>query len=192
MKKRATLKTKTVTMTTLFVKISLPTLACLFAIFLLLLISRTSPQITTSNVVSTTPETDEGLHDSSAAQEDEYVYIDDPLLLPDDNITRSDLNATDNDTDNDLDADGLSPPHAIILNQTNANMFKAWIDAKSRHLHALNMNYSGFKVLNQTYNRHLLKDAKFAWIDFTEMIVNISRTISQVLYDKTQVRSFLY
>jgi hypothetical protein len=149
----------------------------------------TPPKTTTSNVISTTPETygptDEASEEvGQTVQEEEYIYIDDPLLHPDDNISRSD--DLDLGNDNDTDSDTYSA-HAVILNQTNAKMFKMWIDAKSEHLHQLNMNYSGFKLLNETYNHHLLKDAKFAWIDFTKMIVNISKTISQVLYDKTQV-----
>ena len=146
-------------------------------------------QKTPSNDISTTPETygptDEASEEmGQTVQEEEYIYIDDPLLQPDDNISRSD--DLDLGSDNDTDSDTYSA-HAVVLNQTNAKMFKAWIDAKSKHLHQLNMNYSCFKLLNQTYNHHLLKDAKFAWIDFTKMIVNISKTISQVLYDKTQV-----
>ena len=143
-----------------------------------------------SNVASTTPETgatDEASDENGqTAQEDEYIYVDDPLLQPDDTIRTNDTEDFTNDNETDTDTDSYST-HAIILNQTNAKMFKTWIDAKSNHLHQLNMNYSGFKLLNQTYSHHLLKDAKFAWIDFTKMIVNISKTISQVLYDKTQV-----
>jgi len=47
------------------------------------------------------------------------------------------------------------------------------------------MNYSGFKLLNKTYNVKLRQDAEFRWINFTEMILNISDTISQVLHNKT-------
>ena len=46
------------------------------------------------------------------------------------------------------------------------------------------MNYSGFKLLNDTYYVHL-KEARPAWINFTEMIMNISQTISEVLHHKT-------
>ena len=42
-------------------------------------------------------------------------------------------------------------------------------------------------MLNTTYNVHLSKDAKFAWINFTQMIMNISSTISEVLYNKTVI-----
>jgi hypothetical protein len=73
------------------------------------------------------------------------------------------------------------------LNQTHANMFSKWLDSKSDDLFELSMNYSGFKLLNETYNIHLRKDAKFAWINFTEMIIDISNTISEVLYNKTLV-----
>ncbi|RNA43658.1 voltage-dependent calcium channel subunit alpha-2 delta-3 [Brachionus plicatilis] len=73
------------------------------------------------------------------------------------------------------------------LNQTHADMFKDWIDSKSTELYELSLNYSGFKLLNATYNVQLRKDAKFAWINFTEMIINISQTISQVLHHKTLI-----
>jgi hypothetical protein len=46
-------------------------------------------------------------------------------------------------------------------------------------------DFSNSNLLNETYNLHLKKDAKFAWINFTEMITNISATISEVLYNKT-------
>jgi hypothetical protein len=73
------------------------------------------------------------------------------------------------------------------LNQTHAAMFKSWLDAKSSELYELSVNYSGFKILNTTYNVRLRKDARFAWINFTSMIINISHTISEVLYNKTLV-----
>jgi hypothetical protein len=71
------------------------------------------------------------------------------------------------------------------LNQTHSNQFKKWINIKSSELFELTKNYSGFKLLNETYNVHLRKHASFAWINFTEMIINISSTISDVLYKKT-------
>lgn len=71
------------------------------------------------------------------------------------------------------------------LNQDIADNFATWLDAKSNELHTLNMNNTGFKLLNETYHTHLLKDAVFKWINFTEMIMNISETISEVLYNKT-------
>ncbi len=74
-----------------------------------------------------------------------------------------------------------------IINETNALIFKNWLESRSNELFQLNLNYSGFKILNKTYNYHLSKDAKFAWINFTEMIINISSTISEVLYNKTIV-----
>jgi hypothetical protein len=74
-----------------------------------------------------------------------------------------------------------------IINATYAEAFKNWINVKSENLHELSMNYSGFTLLNQTYNVQLRKDARFAWINFTEMIVNISHSISEVLYNKTLV-----
>jgi len=71
------------------------------------------------------------------------------------------------------------------LNKTHSNQFKKWINIKSSELFELTKNYSGFKLLNETYNVHLRKHASFAWINFTEMIINISSTISDVLYKKT-------
>lgn len=73
------------------------------------------------------------------------------------------------------------------LNQTHGGQFKAWIDAKSNELFELTRNYSGFQLLNHTYNTRLTLDAKFSWINFTEMIMNISNSISEVLYNKTVV-----
>ncbi len=74
-----------------------------------------------------------------------------------------------------------------VINQTYADAFHSWIQVKSSKLHSLSMNYSGFHLLNETYNVQLRKDAKFAWINFTEMIMNISHSISQVLYNKTLI-----
>ena len=76
---------------------------------------------------------------------------------------------------------------AESMNQTHADMFKNWLDSKSTELYELSLNYSGFKLLNATYNIQLRKDAKFAWINFTEMIINISQTISQVMHHKTLI-----
>lgn len=73
------------------------------------------------------------------------------------------------------------------LNKTHANLFKNWLDVKSNELYQLSMNYSGFKILNETYNLQLREDAKFSWINFTEMIMDISNTISEVLYNKTLI-----
>lgn len=73
------------------------------------------------------------------------------------------------------------------LNQTHANMFAQWIDAKSAELYELSMNYSGFKILDETYKANLLREARPAWINFTEMIMNISKTISEVLNHKTLI-----
>lgn len=73
------------------------------------------------------------------------------------------------------------------LRKHHGNMFKTWIESKSNELYELNMNYSGFNLLNKTYNINLRKDAKFSWINFTEMIINISKSISDVLYNKTIV-----
>lgn len=73
------------------------------------------------------------------------------------------------------------------INQTHADMFSKWIDSKSNELFELSMNYSGFKLLNETYQVHLSKDARPAWINFTEMIMNISETISEVLNHKTLI-----
>ena len=71
------------------------------------------------------------------------------------------------------------------INQTHADMFGNWIDKKSEELYEMTMNFSGYKLLNETYSIKLRGDAKFSWINFTEMIVNISQTISEVLYNKT-------
>lgn len=49
------------------------------------------------------------------------------------------------------------------------------------------MNFSGYKLINETYNLKLRQDAQFAWINFTSMIMNISDTISEVLLNKTLV-----
>ncbi len=84
----------------------------------------------------------------------------------------------------------VTPPFIYAsetINQTHANMFKSWLDTKALDLYELSMNYSGYKLLNATYNVQLRKDAKFAWINFTEMIIDISNTISEVLYNKTLV-----
>jgi hypothetical protein len=89
-----------------------------------------------------------------------------------------------------LTVNPMTPPFiyaAETLNQTHAHMFKGWLDAKAADLFELSMNYSGYKLLNATYSVQLRKDAKFAWINFTEMIIDISNTISQVLYNKTLV-----
>lgn len=73
------------------------------------------------------------------------------------------------------------------LNKTHANLFKNWLDVKSTELYEMSVNYSGFKLLNETYNLQLREDAKFSWINFTEMIMEISNTISEVLYNKTLI-----
>jgi hypothetical protein len=80
----------------------------------------------------------------------------------------------------------INQPKSVI-NLTNAMQFKHWLEHKSEELLELNNNFSGFKTLNSSYYAHLGKDAKFAWINFTEMIINISSRISDVLYDKTLV-----
>jgi hypothetical protein len=73
------------------------------------------------------------------------------------------------------------------LNQTHADIFDKWLDKKSEELYEMTMNFSGYKLLNETYSVKLRGDAGFAWINFTEMIVNISQTISEVLYNKTVI-----
>jgi hypothetical protein len=75
------------------------------------------------------------------------------------------------------------------LNDEHANMFGEWLEHISTYLYDLNLKYSGFKLLNETYHRSLLdeKDAKFAVINFTSMIMNISDTISDVLNKKTVI-----
>ena len=80
-----------------------------------------------------------------------------------------------------------SAPLTIPLNKSHATHFKTWLDSKSNELYELSMNFSGYKLLNETYNTHLIKDAKFPWINFTSMIINISNTISEVLYNKTLI-----
>lgn len=74
-----------------------------------------------------------------------------------------------------------------MLNQTHANMFSQWLETKSSELFELSMNYSGFKLLDETYKTYLYKEAQPAWINFTEMIMNISQTISEVLSHKTLI-----
>jgi hypothetical protein len=74
-----------------------------------------------------------------------------------------------------------------ILNQTHASSFHFWLDSKSNELHEMNLNFSGFKLLNETYNVELREDARFAYINFTEMITNISKSISDVLFKKTLI-----
>jgi hypothetical protein len=90
-----------------------------------------------------------------------------------------------------LTVNPVTPPFIYAtetINQTHANMFKRWLDRKAFDLYELSMNYSGYKLLNSTYNTQLRKDGwKFAWINFTEMIIEISNTISEVLYNKTLV-----
>ncbi|CAF0767753.1 unnamed protein product [Brachionus calyciflorus] len=122
--------------------------------------------------------------------------------LIDNNATTSNVSLHDDVLDDDTDSDNehetphetpinlASPrqePSKLKLNQTHANMFKTWIQVKSSELYDLSMNFSGFNLLNDTYNVKLRNDVKFSWINFTEMIVNISNSISQVLYNKTLV-----
>lgn len=71
------------------------------------------------------------------------------------------------------------------LDQGIADTFKDWLDLKSDELHELNLNNSAYRLLQKTYNVYLTKDAEFKWINFTEMILNISKTISEELYNKT-------
>lgn len=77
--------------------------------------------------------------------------------------------------------------HHEILNETLADSFHTWLDSKSNELHEMNLKFSGFKLLNEIYNVELKKDAQFAYINFTDMIVNISKSISDVLHNKTRV-----
>jgi hypothetical protein len=133
---------------------------------------------------------------SASSQEYEYEYVDDDreeidetTLNINSNLTNIefeiDYNST-NFTNSSLNLDDrFSKIQKETLNQKRADSFKSWLDAKSNELHELNMNYSGFSLLNETYNFYLRKDAKFAWINFTEMILNISETISEVLHNKT-------
>ena len=77
------------------------------------------------------------------------------------------------------------PPYTYTaekINQTHGDMFANWIDEKSEELYEMTMNFSGYKLLNETYSVKLRNDAGFAWINFTEMIVNISKTISEVRF----------
>ena len=74
-----------------------------------------------------------------------------------------------------------------ILNDKHAALFKEGLSAKSSKLYKLTLDYSGFALLNETYNTQLKEDANFAWINFTSMIMNISRDISQILGNKTSL-----
>ncbi len=76
---------------------------------------------------------------------------------------------------------------AEILNSTHANSFRDWLDLKSTELHELNLKFSGYKLLNETYNVELRPDAQFAYINFTDMIINISQSISHVLQKKSEI-----
>jgi hypothetical protein len=80
-------------------------------------------------------------------------------------------------------------PRVGQLNDEHANMFAEWLGHISTFLYDLSLNYSGFKTLNRTYYNSLLneKNAKFAVINFTSMIINISDTISDVLNKKTMI-----
>lgn len=69
---------------------------------------------------------------------------------------------------------------ASRLNKTHAGQFKAWLEIKSSELFAMTRNFSGFELLNETYNVRLPKESNFSWINFTDMIVNISKSISEV------------
>lgn len=66
------------------------------------------------------------------------------------------------------------------LNQTHANLFRSWIEVKSNELFSMTRNFSGYELLNSTYNIRLSKESKFSWINFTDMIMNISKSISEV------------
>lgn len=68
------------------------------------------------------------------------------------------------------------------LTQKHASQFKTWLEVKSTELFSMTRNYSGFQLLNHTYNVRLPKESNFSWINFTDMIVNISKSISEV-YD---------
>jgi hypothetical protein len=74
-------------------------------------------------------------------------------------------------------------PTSGRLNQTHANQFKDWMEIKSEELFTLTNNFSGFKLLNDIYNSQLPKDANFSWINFTQMIIEISHSISEVYKD---------
>ena len=75
------------------------------------------------------------------------------------------------------------------LNEEHANMYSQWLDTISSHLYSLTLEYSGFNMINETYNIDLLQvhHADFKEINFGEMIVNISNNISEFLATKTNI-----
>lgn len=94
----------------------------------------------------------------------------------------------DDEDDDDGDDSGSSGTNtkgpttesSSTLNQTHANLFRSWIEVKSNELFSMTRNFSGFELLNSTYNIRLPKESNFSWINFTDMIMNISKSISEV------------
>ena len=76
-----------------------------------------------------------------------------------------------------------------LLNDEHASMFDGWLDTIANRLYSLSLEYSGFSIIKETYDVKLLKEkqASFAWINFTEMIMNISKDISFFLKNKTDL-----
>ena len=118
---------------------------------------------------------------SSNNIDDEMLNIDEKKI----DLTNKYLNDTLNNSTN------TSTPVPIneeeILNQEHVNLFSKWLESKSDELQEMNLKFSGFKLLNEIYNVELKKDAQFAYINFTDMIVNISKSIGEVLHNKTRV-----
>lgn len=116
------------------------------------------------------------------------VLTDDEYFEDDEQIGFESTNELEFSIDSEGDFNNTNSTNAtytLVLDQDIADSFRTWLDIKSTELHELNMNYSGFKLLNESYNLHLRKDAKFKWINFTEMILKISETISEELHNKT-------
>lgn len=120
---------------------------------------------------------------SIATQNDEYYDTEDEnidesnlIVKTDDGLVQNELNLT---------ASPNITLKKVFLNQNIADSFKSWLGDKSIELHEMNKNFSGFNLLNETYNVNLRKEAEFKWINFTEMILNISKTIAEELYNKT-------
>ena len=81
----------------------------------------------------------------------------------------------------------VAPEKELKFDQTYADMFKHFVDSKSVELYELTQNLSGFQLINETYNSKLRQEVKISWINFTSMILDISQTIGDILYDKTLV-----
>jgi hypothetical protein len=73
------------------------------------------------------------------------------------------------------------------LNGKHGDVFAGWIKRQSDKLYQMSLDYSGYNTLNEVLYADDRADVKFAWINFTEMIIEISETISEVLYNKTVI-----